>query len=111
VTPLRWTLGIAAALGTVGWLLLVMAASDFRRSFGASPVDAARAALLPIVMALVLASVLFPASRGLLHVTAGVLALGAAGCLLLLKEAPFVATMGLAFLALWFLYYWRSVSA
>ena len=51
--PLRWLLGISSGLGALGWILIAIAANDFRRSFGASPVGFARVAILRSVVGVI----------------------------------------------------------
>jgi hypothetical protein len=108
VTSLRWILGGVSALMAAAWLLLVALSDGFRRSFGASPVDAVKAGGPLVVMLLVLATAVHPA-RWLLHLTAAVLAAVVIGLLFVLRESVPTAIVGLLYCALWFLYYWRAV--
>jgi len=105
---LRWLLGITATLAVAGWLAIAVIGSDFRRSFGASPVGALTAIAPPAVMLLAVVTVLLPAYRGLLHVSAVVFILAAVGLAFVLKESLFVGITGLLFIAGWFLYYWHT---
>ena len=101
-------MGITAALGGLGWILLAIAASDFRRSFGASEVGAIRLAALPIALAFVLVTVVLPGNRTLLHVAAAVLLVALVGSALILRESVFVGSVGLLFFGAWFFFYWRT---
>ena len=109
MNTLRWTIGIITTLLAAAWIALDVIGSGFRRSFGAS----ATAPLLsigPMIVALlVIASVAWPERRVLLHVVAVVMLALCIGCLFLARETVFVATLGLAYAALWFLYYSRTV--
>jgi amino acid permease len=101
-------LGVIAALFAVGWVALMAVADSFRRSFGASP-KGALVGVLPVVVAVVvLASLCWPGSRALLHVTAVLVAALVVACVLLARAAPFVATLGLAYAAAWLAFYWRA---
>ena len=105
---LRWTLGVIAALFGAGWFALMTIAEGFRRSFGASPAAPVLSMLPAVVAALVVASVLWPGGRPLLHVTAAGVLLLTAGCLWIAKDAPLVATLGVLYSAMWLTFYWRA---
>ena len=106
---LRWFLGTVAAVFILGFFALVTIAGSFRRSFGASD-TAAWMTVTPIAIALLcLASVSWPDRRTLLHVTAVGVALLLVGCVLLVRDAPFVATLGAAYSCSWLLFYHRAV--
>lgn len=109
MNTLRWTIGIITTLLAAAWIALDVIGSGFRRSFGAS----ATSPLLsigPIVAALlVIASVGWPERRVLVHIVAVVMLALCIGCLYLARETAFVATLGLAYAGLWFLYYYRAV--
>jgi hypothetical protein len=60
VIALRWVVGSAAAVFGLGWVLLVVAANGFRRSFGASPNGWWVVAVPVIVAALVVATAVRP---------------------------------------------------
>ena len=109
MTALRWILGLVTALMTAGWLVLIVLGDSFRRSFGASPVEAATAGVPLLVFLLVLGTVLRPSTRWLLHVTAVALAAVAIACLGVLRESVPTAMTCLVFCALWFLYYRRAL--
>lgn len=106
---LRWLLGVTATIAAAGWLLIAFAGNDFRRSFGASGVDALTFVAPPAVLLLALLTVLLPANRGLMHASALVFALAAVGLAFVLRESLFVGIVGLLFVAAWFLFYWRTL--
>lgn len=106
---LRWTLGIASALIGAGWLILGVFGSSFRSSFGASPVDLLTRLGPVVVMGLVLASVLLPGNKMLLHVTAVTVVAACVGLVMVMRESIFVGTVGLAYCAAWLVYYAKSV--
>lgn len=109
MTSLRWILGVITVLLAAGWLLLVVVSDGFRRSFGASPVDAVKSGAPLLVMLLVLGTVFRPSERWLLHATAAALAAVVVGSLVVLRESVPTAVMGLLYCALWFSYYWRAL--
>ena len=109
MNSLRWTIGIITTLATVGWVALVVAGSGFRRSFGASENSPLMSLAAAVAGMLIVSSVIWPERRLLLHVTAVVM-LGLAGaCIYLARETMFVATIGLAYVAMWFAYYYRTI--
>jgi hypothetical protein len=108
---LRWTIGIIAAVVGVGFFLLATAGSAFRASFGGSDqgpwVD-----LAPLLVAfLIVATVLWPDRRVLLHVTAILMAALVIGSGFLMKETVFIGSCGVVFGACWFLFYYRAIWA
>jgi hypothetical protein len=109
MNELRVALCVVAVVVVAGWVALVVVASAFRGSFGASETSPVVIMLPPAVLALAFLSVVLPGQRWLLHATAVVLALCALGCLWLLRTAPFVAVAGLAYMAAWFSYYWQAL--
>lgn len=101
-------MGVSAALGGLGWILLAIAASDFRRSFGASEVGAIRLVALPIALVFVIVTVVLPGNRTLLHVAAAVLLVALVGSALILRESVFVGSVGVLFFGAWFFFYGRT---
>lgn len=107
---LRWILGLLAVGVGAGLVALAVIGRSFRSSFGASPV-----ALLPqfgpllLLLLLVLASVVWPGNRLLLHLTAAAVAVAGVGLVFVLRESGFVGSAGLAFCAAWFVFYARSL--
>jgi hypothetical protein len=106
---LRWILGIATTIALSGWLALSIVGGGFRRSFGASEIPAWKTLLPLLVGALVIASVLWPERRTLLHVVAAIMMLLAIGSLALARETVFVATLGILYAAIWLTFYYRAL--
>ena len=67
MNALRWTLGLTTAFLGSGYLFLFLVANGFRRSFGASENNPLRVIVPLMALALLFASVLFPAQKTLLH--------------------------------------------
>jgi hypothetical protein len=108
MNALRWSLAFATALVTIGFVVLLVLADGFRRSFGASENGPLLIGLPLTAMLLFLASLLLPGQRMLLHVAAA-LALALAGCSVwVLRESVFVGTMGLLYSGLWWVWYWHT---
>jgi hypothetical protein len=108
MNALRWLLVASTAIVTIGFVVLLVAADGFRRSFGASENGPLIAGVPLAVMLLFLASLLLPGQRILLHVAAAV-ALALAGCSVwVLRESVFVGTMGLLYSGLWWTWYWSA---
>ena len=109
MNALRWSLVVVTGLVGVAWVLLVVWADSFRRSFGASPNAAATLVLPVVVLALILASLLLPEVRWLQHVVAALAAAVAVGCIVLMAETAVMGSLGLAYIMLWLLHYWHTV--
>ena len=104
---LRWTLGVIAALVAAGWLALSIVAGGFRRSFGASDQPAWMVLLPLVVSALLIVSVLWPDRRGLLHVVALVMLATIVGCVVIARDAAFLALLGILYASAWLSFYNR----
>ena len=109
MTGLRWTLGVVATLFAAGWALLVAVAGGFRRSFGASETGWWVGVVPVVAAALALASVVWPERRALLHATAVAMAALLGACVWVARDAPFVATLGVLYVAAWGLFYYHAV--
>lgn len=109
MNPLRWILGsIAVALGG-GIVFLAIISNAFRKSFGASP-NGSLVLVLPLAaLGVLLAALLFPACKPLLHVAA-VAAVGLVGVCLwqIVAESAMVLWLALVYLAAWFTFYWLA---
>ncbi len=106
MTFLRWTLGLLLGLALSGWVALAVFGDSFRRSFGASGVGLLLAAGPPLAMAVLLAALVAPQVRPLLH--AGAVAAGLLAALAvreILQEAAPSLVFALGGLLLWFLFY------
>jgi hypothetical protein len=107
---LRWILGAVIVLLIGGFLFLFMVASGFRKSFGGSE-NNPLLAILPVAAAvLLLAGLLLPANKPLLH-AAAVAAVGLIGfCVwMLIREAATVLWFGIFYLCVWLVYYGLTV--
>lgn len=94
---LRWITGGASALFLVLYVSFFLFANSFRRSFGASP-NAAWKLIVPLAVAvLVLLAALFPAQRWLLYLTILAAAITGIASLTIIRQAPFVSLLGVAY--------------
>ncbi len=109
MNTLRWILGTIAVLFGGGFVILVLLGNAFRKSFGASEHGPLFIGLPVLGLALLLAAILFPANKPLLHIAA-VAALGLVGfCLWQVfdaGEAPL--WFAIVYLGAWFVYYWLA---
>jgi L-asparagine transporter-like permease len=108
VVALRWLLGVTTGLLLVAWILLVIASHDFRRSAGASPVSPFLPILPGVVLVLILATILVPDQRGLLTVTAVVVALAIIGSFFILRQSLATGVFAILYLASWLGFYWLA---
>lgn len=109
MNTLRWILGTIAVLFGGGFVVLVLLGNAFRGSFGASE-HGPLFILLPVLgVALLLAGIVFPTCKPLLHLAA-IAALGLVGfCLWQIVgkgEAPL--WFAVAYLVAWLGYYWLA---
>ena len=107
---LRWTLGIVTVLVSAMLLAIAIVGGGFRRSFGASD-NPLPTVLTLAASALVLASLVWPEQRVLLHVVAVLMAAIAVGSLFLMREALVTAVLGAAYAAAWLSFYFRLLRA
>lgn len=106
MTPLRWLLGILAAGLGGGFLFLVILSNAFRRSIGATP-NGPLLLILPLAaIGVLLAAILHPTFKPLLH-TAAVVALALLGFCIwqIITESAMVLWLGILYLAGWFTFY------
>lgn len=103
---LRWCLGLVAGLLGGGFLVLFFVSNGFRRSFGASENNPLVAVLPLAAIGLLVAGVIAPGSRLLLHLAA-LAALGLVGFCVwqLIKEAATVMWFALLYLTAWLVFY------
>ena len=109
MNALRWILGsIAVALGG-GFVFLVIISNAFRKSFGASTKGPLVLVLTLAALGLLLAALLFPACKPLLHLAA-VAAVGLVGFCIwqMVAESALVLWLALIYLAAWFAFYWLA---
>lgn len=107
---LRWTLGIVTVLVTLLFLAIAVVGGNFRRSFGASD-NPLPAVLTLFASALVLASLVWPEQRMLLHVVAVLMAALVVGSLIVAREALLTGMLGVAYAAAWLSLYFRLLRA
>lgn len=106
MNTLRWTLGIVNVALLGGFVFLVVVANGFRRMFGASQ-STPLFAILPVVgCGLLLAALIAPASKPLLH-TAAAAAVALIGFCLwnIVREAAVSLWLGVLYLCLWLVFY------
>lgn len=93
----------------LGWFLLFVVGGGFRKSFGASETPLLVVGAPLVVAVLLLAGLLFPGHRGLLHAGAGVSVVILAICAL---NPAGLGGLGILFFGLWLVFYylaaWRS---
>jgi len=106
---LRWALGLILAGIGGGFFVLTMVASGFRKSFGASEINPLLQILPIAAMLVLLAGLIAPSNRILLHIGA-VCAVAIMGyCVwVMLYESAQVVWVGLIYMAGWLYFYWRS---
>ena len=108
----RWLLGLII-LGLGGsFVVLGIVATGFRKSFGASPINPLTTAVPMAAMLVLLAGLIWPANRALLHTGA----VSAAGLLafcvyMMITESAVSMWFGVFYLMGWLYFYWQSVSA
>jgi hypothetical protein len=107
---LRWTLGFATALAALILFGLALVGGNFRRSFGAS--DSGIMTVLPVLVgAVVMASLLWPERRPLVHAVA-VLMIGILmGAVFIARHAAVAATLAIVYASAWLVFYVRLVRA
>lgn len=110
MNTLRWILGTIAVVVGGGFVILVVLGNAFRKSFGASEHGPLFIGIPVLGIALLLAAILFPSYKPLLHVAA-VAALGLVGFCLwqIFSEGGTPLWFAVAYLALWFIYYGLAV--
>lgn len=109
MNALRWMLGLIAALFAGGYVALVLMANAFRRSVGASA-NGPLFIVLPVLgIALLLAAILFPSNKPLLH-GAALAAVGLAGFCLwqIFRDGAAPLWFAVVYLAAWFVFYWLA---
>ena len=111
MTTLRWTLGLVVTLTTAAFMALVIIGGGFRRSFGASDNSGLQIVIGLAVAGLVIASLIAPERRVLMHAVAVVIVAFAVLFLVIMRQAPVVASLGLLYAIGWFAFYYRAVWA
>jgi len=108
---LRWTIGLLTAVAVAGWIALNVIGGGFRRSFGASDNSAVLVPVGLIAAALIVASVVWPQYRALMHVVALIMLGLAVASVFLLRDTIFVGSLALFYVISWFVFYYRVVWA
>ena len=107
---LRWALGIATALAALTLFGLALVGGNFRRSFGAS--DSGIMTVLPVLVgAVVMASLLWPDRRPLLHAVAMLMIGVLMGAVFIARHAAVAATLAIAYASAWLVFYVRLLRA
>lgn len=109
---LRWIMGLLLVATSGGFIALTQFSRGFRRSFGMSPLSPLIQVLPLACAALLLAGLIIPGNRTLMH-------MGAAAAVTLIgfcvwqafAEKAVVVWFGVAYMLVWLWYYWRSVHA
>ena len=103
---LRWILGIAAAVVGGGFIALSILGGGFRKSFGASETHPLGIWLPLLAFAPMVASLVAPTQKPLLHLAAvSALAIAAYCVWQIVSESANVLWVALLYLGLWFVYY------
>jgi hypothetical protein len=107
MNTLRWILGLTLVLVGGGYLALLVFSNGFRRSFGASENNQFLAILPLVALGVLLAAVVWPANRMLLHVGA-LTAAGFVGLCVwqMISESATILWLGILYLVLWLVFYW-----
>jgi hypothetical protein len=106
---LRWILGLTIGFLGGGYLFLFLVSNGFRSSFGGSKNNPLLAILPLLAAGLLLASVIFPAQKTLLHLAA-VAAVGIVGFCVwqMISESAVVVWFGIIYVGVWFIFYWHA---
>ena len=99
------------AIASAGYFALVVIGGGFRRSFGASDKSGIQMVVGIVVTGLVLASLVWPERRLLLHIVAVLMVALCIGCAFLARETMFGATVGALYAIGWLTFYYRTVWA
>ena len=109
MNALRWTIGIVTAILALGTVALAVVGGGFRRSFGASDNSAAIIAGVVIFAALVVASVVWPDRRTLMHIVAALMLALCIVLITLVRQTVFIPTVGTTYAVSWLIFYYRMV--
>lgn|SRR5688500_12635061 len=111
MTALRWTLGLVMAIAAAGLLAIAIIAGGFRKSFGAFSNGPPVEPIILVVAGLVLASLVWPDRRVLMHIVAVLMVALCVGCAFLAREELFTPALGILYAVGWLTFYYRSVWA
>ena len=110
MTGLRWTLGLITALVSAGMLAIAIIGGGFRKSFGASD-NSVVEVIIVLAAGLILASLVWPDRRALMHIVAVLMVALCIGCAFIARQAMFTAVLGVLYAGAWLAFYYRSVWA
>ncbi|MBL9174586.1 MAG: hypothetical protein JNL10_13700 [Verrucomicrobiales bacterium] len=105
MNALRWLLGLITACAGLGWLLLSFVGGRFRASLGASETPLLVVGVPVVVAGILLAGLVFPGQRGLLHAGAVVSVLILGVCLL---NPAGLGGLGIVYFGLWLVFYFLA---
>ncbi|MEP6835302.1 MAG: hypothetical protein ABJB74_18095 [Gemmatimonas sp.] len=109
---LRWVLGLLLGGMGGGFFVLTLVANGFRKSFGASEINPLLRVIPLAGMLVLLAGLVAPSNRPLLHVGAACAVAMMGYCLwTMVTESADVVWIGLIYGAVWLYFYWRTISA
>ncbi|TAK50862.1 MAG: hypothetical protein EPO25_18140 [Gammaproteobacteria bacterium] len=109
---LRWILGSIIVLVGGGFVALSIVAGGFRRSFGASSIHPLLTLLPLVAMVLLLAALMFPAKKLLLHAAALAAVALVVFCIWqLVSESATVLWWALLYLGGWLVFYWLATAS
>ena len=111
MTTLRWILGITTAVAAAGFIAIAVIAGGFRRSFTGSDNGVPLVSIFVVTAALVLASLVWPDRRVLLHIVAVLMVALCVACAFIARESAGTAAMGVIYAAGWLTFYYRTVWA
>ena len=107
---LRWTLGLVTAVVGAGLVAISVIGGGFRRSFGASD-SPLMTIIIVTVVGLILASLVWPNSRILMHIVAALMIAGCVGCAFIARESMSTAIIGALYALVWLSFYYGTVWA
>lgn len=111
MTTLRWILGITMAIASAGFIALAIIAGGFRRSFTGSDNSVPLVTIFVVTATLVLASLVWPERRLVLHVVAVLMVALCIGCAFIARQTAATATIGVLYAIGWLTFYYRTAWA
>ena len=108
---LRSTLSVVSLVLGIAWIALAILGATFRASFGASAKAGFAVIFPPVLFFSVAAGVMLPDHRWFLHVVSGLVAIAVVACIVIIREAPIIAALGLLYAFGWFNFYRLALSA
>jgi hypothetical protein len=111
MTTLRWILGITTAVASAGFIAIAIIAGGFRRSFTGSDNSVPLVTIFFVSAGLVLASLVWPERRLLLHVVAVLMVALCIACAFIARQTAMTAVLGALYAIGWLTFYYRTVWA